>query len=181
MREATLPHLAEKILNCALDADFVHLFSSWFNRGFLVPRIIDWSSPANILEKINIRYEAVHEIRNWDDLRRRLEPDDRRCFAFFHPALIDELIFVQIALTGGVPGSIGDLLAEDRTPAAGAHPDTAVFYSISNCQAGLRGISFGDFLIKQVVDEETCRTASTTFVTLSRPGFRPLAGRPAEG
>ena len=98
----------------ALDRDVVHLLASWFNRGFLVLRRIDWSTPANILEKI-IRYEAVHEIRDWDDLRRRIDPADRRCYAFFHPALVDEpLIFVEVALTEAIPGAIAPLLAEDR-------------------------------------------------------------------
>ena len=184
MREAALPHLAGHPALRALDADFVHLFSSWFNRGFLVLRRIDWSSPANILEKI-IRYEAVHEIRNWDDLRRRLEPHDRRCFAFFHPALVDEpLIFVEVALTGGVPSGIDGLLAAGPSPAAGARPDTAVFYSISNCQTGLKGISFGDFLIKQVVDELQRELPEIkTFVTLSPvPGFAAwLAGQCENG
>jgi malonyl-CoA decarboxylase len=171
MREAGLPRLAAEPALRALDADFTHLFSSWFNRGFLVLRRIDWSSPANILEKI-IRYEAVHQIKDWSDLRRRLEPRDRRCFAFFHPQLVDEpLIFVEVALTHGRPSSIGALLVEDPAPAARA--DTAVFYSISNCQAGLRGISFGDFLIKQVVDElRRDQPELETFVTLSPvPGF----------
>jgi malonyl-CoA decarboxylase len=180
MREAGLPHLAEAPALRALDADFTHLFSSWFNRGFLVLRRIDWSSPANILEKI-IRYEAVHQIRDWSDLRRRLDPRDRRCFAFFHPQLVDEpLIFVEVALTDGCPASIDALLAEDRAPDGGAHADTAVFDSISNCQTGLRGISFGDFLIKQVVDElRRDLPELQTFVTLSPvPGFaRWLAGQ----
>jgi len=172
MREAALPHLAKHPELRALDADFVHLFSSWFNRGFLVLRRIDWSSPANILEKI-IRYEAVHQIRDWDELRRRLEPKDRRCFAFFHPQLADEpLIFVEVALNHGVPSSIAELLSEDRAP-SDTRPDTAVFYSISNCQTGLRGISFGDFLIKQVADElRRDLPELETFVTLSPvPGF----------
>ena len=173
MREAALPHLPDHAELRALDADFVHLFSSWFNRGFLVLRRVDWSSPANILEKI-IRYEAVHAIGDWGELRRRLQPSDRRCFAFFHPALVDEpLIFVEVALTHGRPTSIGALLAEDRAPVVGAEADTAVFYSISNCQIGLRGISFGDFLIKQVVDElRRDLPELNTFVTLSPvPGF----------
>jgi malonyl-CoA decarboxylase len=173
MREAALPHLAEHAELRALDADFLHLFSSWFNRGFLVLRRIDWSSPANVLEKI-IRYEAVHAIGDWGELRRRLQPSDRRCFAFFHPALVDEpLIFVEVALTHGRPTHIGAVLAEDRAPVMGAEADTAVFYSISNCQAGLRGISFGDFLIKQVVDELRRDLPNLeTFVTLSPvPGF----------
>lgn len=135
------------------DLDFVHLFKSWFNRGFLVLRHIDWQTPANILEKI-IEYEAVHAINDWEELRRRLLPVDRRCFAFFHPAMQDEpLIFVEVALVNGTPASIQELLAEERKPVLPANADTAVFYSISNCQAGLRGISFGNSLIKQVVEE----------------------------
>jgi malonyl-CoA decarboxylase len=152
----------------ALDLDFRHLFASWFNRGFLVLLPINWETPANILEKI-IAYEAVHAIDSWDDLRRRLQPPDRRCFAFFHPAMPDEpLIFVQVALTRGVPGSIQDLLAEEREQIAGDAADTAVFYSISNCQAGLAGISFGNSLIKQVVrDLMRALPQIGTFVTLS--------------
>ena len=124
----------------ALDLDFLHLFSSWFNRGFLVLRPINWQSPAHILEKI-IAYEAVHEIQNWDDLRRRLEPTDRRCYAFFHPSMPDEpLIFVEIALTQGIPNSIQSVLSQDRTPLLTQEADTAVFYSISNCQSGLMGV-----------------------------------------
>ena len=163
-----------------VDADFVHLFSSWFNRGFLVLRRIDWSTPAIVLEKL-IRYEAVHEIRGWDDLRRRIHAPDRRCYAFFHPALVDEpLIFVEVALEREIPGAIAPILASGRQDFV--EPDkarTAVFYSISNCQRGLAGVSFGNFLIKQVV-EEICREMPklTTFVTLSPvPGFgRWLAG-----
>jgi malonyl-CoA decarboxylase len=159
----------------ALDRDIVHLLSSWFNRGFLVLRRIDWSSPANILEKI-IRYEAVHEIRDWDDLRRRIDPVDRRCYAFFHPALLDEpLIFVEVALTEQIPGAIAPLLAEDRSPVAIERARTAVFYSISNTQRGLGGITFGNFLIKQVVQELQRELPKLdTFVTLSPvPGFMP--------
>jgi malonyl-CoA decarboxylase len=157
----------------ALDRDVVHLLSSWFNRGFLVLRRIDWSTPANILEQI-IRYEAVHEIRDWNDLRRRIDPDDRRCYAFFHPALIDEpLIFVEVALTEAIPGAIAPLLAEDRRPVPIERARTAVFYSISNTQRGLGGISFGNFLIKQVVEELRRELPKLdTFVTLSPvPGF----------
>ncbi|GGG73824.1 hypothetical protein GCM10011415_22750 [Salipiger pallidus] len=152
----------------ALDQDFRHLFKSWFNRGFLVLRPISWQSPAHILEKI-IAYEAVHTIHSWDDLRRRLKPDDRRCFAFFHPAMPDEpLIFVEVALTRGVPNSVQTLLAEDRPPEPAADADTAVFYSISNCQPGLAGISFGNSLIKQVVaDLAKALPGLKTFVTLS--------------
>ena len=158
----------------AVDADFIHLFSSWFNRGFLVLRRIDWSTPAIVLEKI-IRYEAVHEIRGWDDLRRRIDPPDRRCYAFFHPALVDDpLIFVEVAVERDIAGAIAPILASGRQQFV--EPDKAriaVFYSISNCQRGLSGVSFGNFLIKQVV-EEICRELPklTTFVTLSPvPGF----------
>src|ERR1700694_3704673 len=157
----------------ALDRDVVHLLSSWFNRGFLVLRRIDWSTPANILEQI-IRYEAVHEIRDWNDLRRRIDPVDRRCYAFFHPAMVDEpLIFVEVALTEQIPRAIAPLLAEDRQLVPIERARTAVFYSISNTQRGLGGISFGNFLIKQVVEElrrELPRLED--FVTLSPvPGF----------
>src|SRR3989440_8515947 len=156
-----------------LDRDIVHLLSSWFNRGFLVLRKIDWSTPANILEQI-IRYEAVHEIRDWNDLRRRIDPADRRCYAFFHPALVDEpLIFVEVALTESIPGAIAPLLAEDRQPVPVERARTAVFYSISNTQRGLGGISFGNFLIKQVVEELRRELPKLdNFVTLSPvPGF----------
>ena len=159
----------------ALDRDVVHLLSSWFNRGFLVLRRIDWSTPANILEQI-IRYEAVHEIRDWDDLRRRIDPIDRRCYAFFHPALVDEpLIFVEVALTEAIPGAIAPLLAEDRALVPIERARTAVFYSISNTQRGLGGISFGSFLIKQVVEELRRELPKLeNFVTLSPvPGFVP--------
>lgn len=156
-----------------VDRDLGHLFSSWFNRGFLVLRRIDWTTPAHILEKI-IRYEAVHEISDWNDLRRRIEPPDRRCFAFFHPALVDEpLIFVEVALTAAIPGAIAPILAEKRDPLAPRQATTAVFYSISNCQTGLGGVSFGNFLIKQVV-EDLCRELPNlrSYVTLSPvPGF----------
>lgn len=151
-----------------VDADLRSLLQSWFNRGFLVLRRIDWQTPAAILEKI-IAYEAVHEISGWDDLRRRLDPADRRCFAFFHPSLIDDpLIFVEVALTTDVPAAIGPLLKGERRLPADSEPTTAVFYSISNCQPGLRGISFGNFLLKQVV-EDLAREIPTlkTFVTLS--------------
>jgi malonyl-CoA decarboxylase len=173
IREELARHLKSHPDLEALDADFAHLFSSWFNRGFLVLRRIDWTTPANILEKI-IRYEAVHTIRDWDDLRRRLEPSDRRCFAFFHPQLLDEpLIFVQVALAKEIPAAIGTLLAEDREPIAADQATTAVFYSISNCQEGLRGVSFGNFLIKQVVEDLKRELPGlNTFVTLSPvPGF----------
>ena len=166
-----------------LDLDFIHLFRSWFNRGFLVLRRIDWRTPANILEKI-IAYEAVHAINDWSDLQRRLLPEDRRCFAFFHPAMLEEpLIFVEVALCKGIPGSVQSLLAETRTPLPLAQADTAVFYSISNCQEGLRGISFGNSLIKQVVEELRQELPHLdSFVTLSPiPGLmRHLATQEGE-
>jgi malonyl-CoA decarboxylase len=151
-----------------VESDLRHLFSSWFNRGFLVLRPINWESPAHILEKIT-RYEAVHAIHSWEDLRRRLQPEDRRCFGFFHPVMPDEpLIIVQVALTRGIPGSIQDLLAEEREVLPAASANTAVFYSISNCQAGLAGISFGNSLIKQVVEDLARELPQLkTFVTLS--------------
>ncbi|WP_136658964.1 malonyl-CoA decarboxylase [Nitratireductor sp. XY-223] len=150
------------------DLDFIHLFTSWFNRGFLVLRRIDWDTPANILEKI-IEYEAVHAIDDWHDLRRRIEPEDRHCFAFFHPVMPDEpLIFVEVALAKGVPGSVQEVLAEEREILSESQADTAVFYSISNCQRGLRGISFGNSLIKQVVEDLSRDLPHLkTFVTLS--------------
>jgi malonyl-CoA decarboxylase len=166
----------------ALDRDVVHLLASWFNRGFLVLRRIDWSTPANILEKI-IRYEAVHEIRDWDDLRRRIDPPDRRCYAFFHPALVDEpLIFVEVALTTAIPGAIAPLLAQDRSLVPIDRARTAVFYSISNTQRGLGGISFGSFLIKQVVEELQRELPKLeNFVTLSPvPGFMTWLKQPAD-
>jgi malonyl-CoA decarboxylase len=157
-----------------VDRDFLHLFGSWFNRGFLVLRRIDWSSPAALLEKI-IRYEAVHEIGDWEELRRRIDPADRRCYAFFHPRLVDEpLIFVEVALTLSLPPAIAPLLAEKRAHVAPDKARVAAFYSISNCQRGLAGVNFGNFLIKQVVEEIRRELpAIETFVTLSPvPGFR---------
>jgi malonyl-CoA decarboxylase len=158
----------------SLDADFAHLFGSWFNRGFLVLKRIDWNTPASILSKI-IQYEAVHAIDDWEDLRRRIEPADRRLFAFFHPALVDEpLIFVEVALADGIPEAIAPILKADRPVLPLDQASVAVFYSISNCQEGLRGISFGHFLIKQVVEELAREVPNLkTFVTLSPvPGFR---------
>ena len=151
-----------------LDIDFKNLFATWFNRGFLVLRPITWGSPAHILEKI-ISYESVHAIQSWDDLRRRLQPDDRRCFAFFHPAMPDEpLIFVEVALTRGTPNSIQTILSEKDRSVAAVDADTATFYSISNCQAGLAGISFGNSLIKTVVQHLLRDLPQIkTFVTLS--------------
>lgn len=172
MRAELIPLLDDDPELKSVDEDLAHLLRSWFNRGFLVLRRIDWSTPARILEKI-IQYEAVHEIHDWDDLKRRLDPADRRCYAFFHPALADEpLIFVEVALTNGVASSVQALLSDDRADGAN-RPRTAVFYSISNCQAGLAGISFGNFLIKQVVTDLLHEQPQLkTFVTLSpMPGF----------
>jgi malonyl-CoA decarboxylase len=173
MREQLLDAMDHREDLAVINGDFVHLFSSWFNRGFLVLRRIDWSTPALILEKI-IRYEAVHEIRDWDDLRRRIDLPDRRCYAFFHPALVDDpLIFVEVALTREIPGAIAPILSDKRDIVDPARATTAVFYSITNCQRGLAGVTFGHFLIKQVVEEvqrELARIA--TFVTLSpAPNF----------
>ena len=173
MREDLLPLVREQPEFAVVDSDFEHLFSSWFNRGFLVLKPIDWRTPANILEKI-IEYEAVHAINDWDDLRRRLQPKDRRCFAFFHPVMPEEpLIFVEVALTKGMPDSIETLLAESREALPPEAVDTAVFYSISNCQNGLKGVSFGNFLIKQVVSDLAHELPGLkNFVTLSPvPGF----------
>jgi malonyl-CoA decarboxylase len=173
MREQLLDAMVRRDDLGAVDQDFVHLFSAWFNRGFLVLRRIDWGTPAIVLEKI-IRYEAVHQISDWDDLRRRIDPPDRRCYAFFHPALNDEpLIFVEVAFTDGIPGAIAPILGTGGNTLAPERADTAVFYSISNCQRGLAGVSFGSFLIKQVVEEVSREFPRlSTFVTLSPvPGF----------
>jgi malonyl-CoA decarboxylase len=177
MRKEIAGRLRDEPALKLLDGDLKHLFASWFNRGFLELRRIDWQSPAAVLEKL-IAYEAVHEIHGWDDLRRRLAPD-RRCFAFFHPALPDDpLIFVEVALVDGLAGAVQPLLVQDDDNAAAvvraARADTAIFYSISNCQDGLRGISFGNFLIKQVVEELKGELLHVTrFSTLSPiPGFR---------
>jgi malonyl-CoA decarboxylase len=166
-----------------VDSDLRHLFISWFNKGFLELRRIDWSSPASVLEKI-IHYEAVHEINGWEDLRSRLR-DNRRCFAFFHPALDnDPLVFVEIALTDKIPDSLAPLLVQERDTPQDKRVNTVVFYSISNCHPGLAGISFGNFLIKNVV-EELRKEISTlkTFITLSPvPGFRKwLLESPLDG
>jgi malonyl-CoA decarboxylase len=136
----------------ALDSDLRHLFRSWFNRGFLRLERISWQTSALILEKL-IRYESVHEISGWPDLRRRLEAD-RRCFAFFHPALDDEpIIFVEVALSNELTGDLEPVLDLNAPVLAPQQADTAIFYSINNCLKGLRNIPFGNFLIKQVVAE----------------------------
>ena len=173
MREQLLDAMDHRDDLEVVDNDFLHLFSSWFNRGFLVLRSIDWSTPASLLEKI-IRYEAVHAIRDWNDLRARIDSRDRRCYAFFHPALVDEpLIFVEVALTRGTPGAIEPILSAGREVVEPERATTAVFYSISNCQRGLAGVSFGHFLIKQVVEDISRQMPRlSTFVTLSpAPNF----------
>lgn len=156
-----------------VNSDLKHLFISWFNKGFLKMERIDWNSPARVLEKI-IDYEAVHEINGWDDLRSRLQKD-RLCYAFFHPAMPDDpLVFVQVGLTDTVADAIAPLLDQERDYLPAKRQNTAVFYSISNCHDGLAGISFGNFLIKQVVEElHKEHGGIKTFVTLSPvPGFR---------
>jgi malonyl-CoA decarboxylase len=157
----------------ALDRELESAFTAWFNAGFLELRRIGWDSSAQLLERI-IRYEAVHEIRGWDDLRRRVEPADRRCYGFFHPQMRDDpLIFVEVALTPELPGAIHDVIAEKRTPIDPREATCAIFYSISNCQEGLRGIPFGNHLIKRVVGllKEDLPHLKT-FATLSPvPGF----------
>ena len=173
MRGRILSMLGERAELQAVERDLAHLLRSWFNRGFITLQRIDWHTPAHILEKL-IQYEAVHEINGWDDLRRRLAAD-RRCFAFFHPALPDEpLIFVEVALVKGLASAVQSLLDPASEVADPERADTAIFYSISDCQPGLRGISFGNFLIKQVAAELQSELAKVkTFATLSPvPGFR---------
>ncbi len=165
------PHLA------AVEADLLHLLSSWFNPGFLEMQQVDWNSPAQLLEKI-IQHEAVHAIDGWDDLRRRLQPD-RRCFAFFHPQLPAEpLIFVEIALIPVMPAAIAPLIEKGAQPVEARRFKVATFYSISNCQPGLRGVSLGNFLIKRVAERLHAEFPSIrTFCTLSPiPGFTRWLG-----
>lgn len=168
MRADLLRFAAHDPTLSAVDQDLKHLFVSWFNRGFLMLRPVNWQSPADVLEKI-IQYEAVHAIASYADLRRRLAPEDRRCFAFFHPAMPREpLIFVEVALASEIPDSVQALLADERDILPQDQANTAVFYSISNCQRGLAGISFGNFLIKQVVEQLSLELPNLkTFVTLS--------------
>ena len=168
MREQLLSLLRENPSYARTDFDFIHLLKSWFNRGFLVLRQITWDTSASILEKI-VEYEAVHEIKNLEDLRRRLLPKDRRCFAFFHPSMPDDpLIFVEVALTNGVATSIQKVLSESREEIDLQGANSAIFYSISNCQEGLSGISFGNSLIKQVAQDLSREMPHLkTFVTLS--------------
>jgi malonyl-CoA decarboxylase len=157
----------------SLEGDLKGLLAGWFDEGFLEVRRITWESPAALLEKL-MKYEAVHEIRSWTDLKNRLEID-RRCFAYFHPRMPQEpLIFVEVALTQGIADNVQLLLDENAPVGNPAEADTAIFYSISNCQRGLWGISFGDFLIKRVVDSLAAElTHLKTYATLSPiPGFR---------
>jgi malonyl-CoA decarboxylase len=173
MRARLLQTLSRNTQWEAISGDLSHLFTSWFNRGFLVLQRIDWHTPAVILEKL-IEYEAVHQIQGWPDLRRRLERD-RRCYGFFHPALPDEpLIFIEVALTRGMSGQVQSLLDPEAPVADPAQADHAMFYSITNCQEGLRGVAFGSFLIKQVVEDlRGSFPRLRTFATVSPvPGFR---------
>ena len=161
LRKRLLELIIKKPELKAVDYDLVYLFKNWFNRGFLILRPINWETPAHILEKI-IAYEAVHEINSWDELRTRLAPKDRRCFAFFHPAMQDEpIIFVEVALTKDIPSNIQNVLQKERVFLEPEEAKAAVFYSISNCQKGLTGISFGNFLIKQVAVSYTHLTLPT--------------------
>jgi malonyl-CoA decarboxylase len=173
MRRLLLQRLAEKPLWRAIDSDLLHLLRSWFNRGFLRLERIDWRTSAMVLEKL-IQYEAVHAIQGWRDLRRRLEAD-RRCFAFFHPQLPDEpIIFIEVALTRGMSARVQPLLDFQAPLALPESADCAMFYSITNCQDGLRGISFGNLLIKQVAEDLKREFPHLRrFATLSPiPGFR---------
>jgi malonyl-CoA decarboxylase len=173
MRRRLLPTLGVHPQRADIDVDLIHLFRSWFNRGFLVLQQIDWRTSAVVLERL-IHYESVHQIQGWEDLRRRLEAD-RRCYAFFHPALPDEpLIFIEVALTRGMTASVQPLLDQKAPVIDPGRADCAIFYSITNCQEGLRGVSFGNFLIKQVAEDlGRAFPRLRTFATLSPiPGFR---------
>lgn len=174
MREQLLAAIHQLPELKKIDTDFHHLFNAWFNRSFLLMEPIDWTTPAHILEKI-IAYEAVHEIENWTELRSRLEPADRCCFGFFHPSMEDEpLVFVEVALTEQMPRGIGEILERDPEDGIPENPSCAAFYSISNCHRGLAGVSFGNFLIKQVATSLKLRIPQLkTFATISPvPGFR---------
>ena len=174
MREHLLTAMRENPELKKIDTDFHHLFNAWFNRGFLLMEPLDWTTPAHILEKI-IAYEAVHEIESWSELRSRLEPADRYCYGFFHPSMEDEpLVFVEVALTDQIPRGIGEILRRDPATEAPENPSCAIFYSISNCHRGLAGVSFGNFLIKQVATSLKLRFPQLkTFSTISpAPGFR---------
>jgi malonyl-CoA decarboxylase len=180
LRRALLRVLRERPELQAIEADLLHLLTSWFNPGFLQMKRVDWNSPAQLLEKI-IHHEAVHAIDGWDDLRRRLQPD-RRCFAFFHPQLPEEpLIFVEVALRPEMPEGIAPLIDKQSTPLPPDRFRVAAFYSISNCEPGLRGVSLGNFLIKTVATQlQRELPRLKTFCTLSPiPGFAAwLLGEP---
>ena len=179
MRRALLARLGAEPALAAVEDDFLHLLASWFNPGFLRLQQVDWRSPAQLLEQI-IRHEAVHAIDGWDDLRRRLEPD-RRCFAFFHPQLPDEpLIFVEVALLPDMPDAIAPLIAKAAVPPpAPSSFKVAAFYSISNCQPGLKGVSLGNFLIKRVAErlKERAAAAAHLLHAVADPRLRRLARR----
>ncbi|HTI80970.1 MAG TPA: malonyl-CoA decarboxylase [Acetobacteraceae bacterium] len=174
LREFLLRLRKDDRLLAALEADLRGLLAAWFDIGFLELQRIDWNSPASLLEKL-VDYEAVHAIRSWRDIKNRLD-SDRRCYAFFHPRMPGEpLIFVEVALVKGLAGSVQCLLDEKAPVEDAREADTAIFYSISNCQRGLAGISFGNFLIKRVVEELSAEFRNLkAFATLSPiPGFRP--------
>ncbi len=157
----------------ALENDLKNMLANWFDVGFLELQRIDWNSPATLLERL-VGYEAVHEIRSWSDLKNRLD-SDRRCYALFHHRMPNEpLIFVEVALVRGLADSVQRLLDKKAPLLDPKDADTAIFYSISNCQKGLAGISFGNFLIKRVVEllSHDFRNLKQ-FATLSpMPGFR---------
>ena len=178
LRRRMLKRLREHGEWQSVEADLLHLLSSWFNPGFLEMRRVDWSSPAHLLEQI-IRHEAVHAIDGWDDLRRRLQPD-RRCFAFFHPQLAETpLIFVEVALVAAMPDAIAPLIDKNSPITSPKHFRVAAFYSISNCEPGLRGVSLGNFLIKRVAEALQAELPQLkTFCTLSPiPGFMAWLSR----
>jgi len=183
LRGELLDHLPDDPSLAGLDRDLQSLFASWFDIGLLTLARITWQSPAVLLERL-IAYEAVHEIRSWDDLKNRLD-SDRRCYAFFHPGMPNEpLIFVEVALTTGMAGSIQELLDEHAPRQDPQRTDSAIFYSISNTQKGLRGISFGNFLIKQVIDDlgRDLPQVKTSATLSPIPGFRAWLDRKlAEG
>jgi malonyl-CoA decarboxylase len=172
MRRDLLDTLEDSPERTAIDADFLHLFRSWFNGGFLVLQRLDWRTSAVVLERL-IEFEAVHQIQGWGDLRRRLEVD-RRCYAFFHPALPEEpLIFIEVALTRAMSARVQPLLDPNSEVLAPSQATCAIFYSITNCQQGLRGVSFGNLLLKQVIEDvsRSCPRVRT-YATLSpMPGF----------
>jgi malonyl-CoA decarboxylase len=177
MRRHLLMTLRDHPERAALDADLAHLFRSWFNGGFLTLRRIDWRTSAVVLERL-IQHEAVHQIQGWDDLRRRLEAD-RRCYAFFHPALADEpLIFIEVALTERMSTSVRPLVDPAARVLDPARARCAMFYSITHCQEGLRGVSFGSLLVKQVVEDlKRSFPRVKTFATISPiPDFRKWLG-----